>query len=109
MQITEKRQLPPFRSGIRATKKPLAEFRRSRLAGLIGPIQRELHELRVGHGRPLGGSASAKAGPKSSESEAAVSSISSSPKEMVSRPLVTWDGVKSFRARKKIIMRKFNR
>ncbi len=117
MQITEKRQLPPFRSGIRAAKKPLAEFRRSRLAGLIGPIQRELlsgarkhvHELRVGHGRPLCGSASAKAGPKSSESEAAVSSISSSPKEMVSRLLVTWDGVKSFRARKKIIMRKFNR
>ncbi len=56
MQITEKWQLPPFRSGIRAAKVPLVEFRHLRLAGLIGPIQRELlsvarkhvHELRVG-------------------------------------------------------------
>ncbi len=92
MQITEKRQLPPFRSGIWAAKEPLVEFRRLRLAGLIGPIQRELlsgarkhvHELWVGRASwPLGGSASAKADPKSSET--AVSSISSSPKETVSR------------------------
>ncbi len=59
MQIAEKWQLPPFRSGIRAAKEPLVEFRRFRLAGLVGPIQRELlsgawkhvHELRVGCGR----------------------------------------------------------
>ncbi len=41
-----------------------------------------VHELRVGRTSwPLGGSASAKAGPKSSESEAAVCRTSSSPKE----------------------------
>ncbi len=71
-------------------------FRSSRLAGLIRPIQRELlggarkhvHKLREGRASwPLGGSASAKAGPKSSESEAAVCRISSSPKETVSRAL----------------------
>ncbi len=84
MQITEKRQLPPFRLGIWAAKELLVKFRSPRLAGLVGPIQRELlsgarkhvHELRVGRASwPLGGSASAKAGPKSSESETAVSSI----------------------------------
>ncbi len=77
-------------AGIRPAKEPLVEFRRLRLAGLVGPIQRELlssvrkhvHELRVGRASwPLSGSASAKAGPKSLESEAAVSNISSSPKE----------------------------
>ncbi len=60
MQIAEKWQLPSFRSGIRAAKVPLVEFRRLRLAGLVGPIQRELlsgarkhvHELRVGRWRP---------------------------------------------------------
>ncbi len=60
MQITEKRQLPPFRLGILAAKEPLIEFRSPRLTGLVGPIQRELlsgarkhvHELRVGRGRP---------------------------------------------------------
>ncbi len=60
MQITEKRQLPPFRLGIWAAKEPLIEFRSPRLAGLVGTIQRELlsgvqmhvHELRVGRGRP---------------------------------------------------------
>ncbi len=71
-------------------EEPLIEFRSSGPAGLIGPIQRELlggarkhvHKLRVGRASlPLGGSASAKAGPKSSESEAAVCRISSSPKE----------------------------
>ncbi len=99
MQITEKRQLPPFRLGIWAAKEPLIEFRSPRLAGLVGPIQRELlsgarkhiHKLRVGsEGRaswPLDGSASAKAGLKSLELEAAVCSMSSSPKETVSRAL----------------------
>ncbi len=55
MQIAEKRQLPPFRSGIWPAKELLVEFRRLRLVGLVGPIQRELlsgarkhvHELRV--------------------------------------------------------------
>ncbi len=74
-------------------EEPLVEFRSSGLAGLIGPIQRELlcgvrkhvHKLRVGRvSWPLGGSASAKAGPKS---EAAVCRILSSPKETVSRAL----------------------
>ncbi len=59
MQITEKRQLPPFRPGIWAAKEPLVEFRSLRLAGLVGPIQRKLlsgvrkhvHELRVGRWR----------------------------------------------------------
>ncbi len=96
MQIAEKWQLPPFRLGMSTAEEPLVEFRSSGLAGLIGPIQRELfggtrkhvHKLRVGRAsRPLGGSASAKAGPKSSESEAAVCRISSSPKETVSRAL----------------------
>ncbi len=96
MQIAEKWQLPRFRLGICTAEKPLVEFRSSRLAGLIGTIQRELlggarkhiHKLRVGRASwPLGGSASAKAGPKSSESEAAVCRISSSPKETVSRAL----------------------
>ncbi len=99
MQITEKWQLPPFRLGIWVAKEPLVEFWSPRLAGLVRPIQRELlsgarkhvHKLKVGRWRlpswPLGGSASAKAGPKSSESEAAVCSISSSPKETVSRAL----------------------
>ncbi len=60
MQITEKWQLPPFRLGIWAAKEPLIEFWSSRLAGLVGPIQRELlsgarkhvHELRLGRWRP---------------------------------------------------------
>ncbi len=51
---------PPFRPGVRATKEPLVEFRQLRLAGLIGPIQREfrggagkhVHDLRVGRRRP---------------------------------------------------------
>ncbi len=42
MQITEKRQLPPLRLGICTAKKPLVEFQRERLAGLVGPIQHEL-------------------------------------------------------------------
>ncbi len=42
MQIAEKWQLPPFRSGIWAAKEPLVEFRRLRIMGLVGPIQREL-------------------------------------------------------------------
>ncbi len=42
MQITKKGQLPPFRLGIWAAKEPLIEFRSPRLAGLVGPIQREL-------------------------------------------------------------------
>ncbi len=46
MQIAEKWQLPPFRSGIRAAKEPLDEFRCLRLAGLVGPVQRELLSLR---------------------------------------------------------------
>ncbi len=104
MQITEKWQLPPFRLGFWAAKEPLIEFQSPRLVRLVGPIQRELlsgarkhvHEVRVGRASwPLGGSASAKAGPKSSESEAAVCSMSSSPKETVSM---------CPRARKKIIM-----
>ncbi len=96
MQIAEKWQLSPFRLGMCTDEEPLVELRSSRLAGLIGPIQRELfggarkhvQKLRVGRASwPLGGSASAKAGPKSSESEAAVCRISSSPKETVSRAL----------------------
>ncbi len=96
MQIAEKWQLPPFRLEMCTAEKPLVEFRSLRLVGLIGPIQHELlggarkhvHKLRVGRASwPLGGSASAKAGPKSSESEAAVCRISSSPKETVSRAL----------------------
>ncbi len=60
MQITEKRQLLPLRLGICTAKKPLVEFRRARLARLVGPIQRELlsgvrkhvHERRIGRWRP---------------------------------------------------------
>ncbi len=56
MQITEKWQLPPFKLGMRADEEAIVEFRSSRLAGLIGPIQRKLlggarkhvHELGVG-------------------------------------------------------------
>ncbi len=94
MQIAEKWQFPPFELGMRTDEETLVELRSSRLAGLIRPIQRELfggarkhvHELRVGRASwPLGGSASAKAGPKSSESEAAVCRTLSSPKETKSR------------------------
>ncbi len=42
MQIAEKWQLPPFRLGMCTAEEPLVEFRSLRLAGLIGPIQREL-------------------------------------------------------------------
>ncbi len=42
MQIAEKWQLPPFRLGMCTDEEPLVELRSSRLAGLIGPIQREL-------------------------------------------------------------------
>ncbi len=42
IQIAEKWQLPPFRLGMCTAEEPLAEFRSSGLAGLIGPIQREL-------------------------------------------------------------------
>ncbi len=60
MQIAEKWQLPPLRLGMCTAEEPLVEFRSSGLAGLIGPIQRELlggllkhvHKLRVGHLRP---------------------------------------------------------
>ncbi len=56
MQIAEKWQLPPFKLGMRADEEAIVELRSSRLAGLIGPIQRKLfggarkhvHELRVG-------------------------------------------------------------
>ncbi len=56
MQIAEKWQLPPFKLRMCADEEALVELRSSRLAGLIGPIQRELfggarkhvHELRVG-------------------------------------------------------------
>ncbi len=98
MQIAEKWQLPPFRLGMCTDEEPLVELRISRLAGLIRPIQRELFggarkhwaqsSEQAAEGRaswPLGGSASAKAGPKSSESEAAVCRTSSSPKETKSR------------------------
>ncbi len=89
MQIAENSSF--LRSaGIWAAKETLVKFQRLRLSGLVGPIQRELlssarkhvHELRVGRASwPLSGSTSAKAGPKSLESEAAVNNISSSPKE----------------------------
>ncbi len=42
MQIAEKWQLPPFRLGMCTDEEPLVELQSSRLAGLIGPIQREL-------------------------------------------------------------------
>ncbi len=42
MQITEKWQLPPFKLGVRADEETIVELRSSRLAGLIGPIQRKL-------------------------------------------------------------------
>ncbi len=54
MQITEKWQLPPFKLGVCADEEAIVGLRSSRLAGLIGPIQRKLlggarkHELRVG-------------------------------------------------------------
>ncbi len=71
MLIAEKRQLPPFRLGMCTAEEPLVEFRRRAAEGRASWL--------------LGGSASAKAGPKSSESEAAVCRISSSPKETKSR------------------------
>ncbi len=60
MQITEKLEIPPFRLGICNAEEPLIEFRSSGLAGVIGPIQRELlggarkhvHKLREGRWRP---------------------------------------------------------
>ncbi len=78
-----------LRSRIWAAKEPLIDFGRLRLAGLIGPIYRELLSGVRKHVQelaswPLGGRASVKAGPKSSESEAAVNNTSSSPKETVS-------------------------
>ncbi len=42
MQIAEKWQLPPFKLGMRADEEAIVELRSSRLAGLIGPIQRKL-------------------------------------------------------------------
>ncbi len=56
MQFTEKWQLPPFKLGVRADEEAIVELRSSRLAGLIGSIQRKLfggsrkhvHELGVG-------------------------------------------------------------
>ncbi len=60
MQITEKRQLSPLGLWIWAAEEPLVEFRRARLARLVGPIQRKLlsgarkhvHEFGVGRWRP---------------------------------------------------------
>ncbi len=71
----------------------VTKFGRLRLAGLVGPIDGDLfsgvrkhvHKFWVGRRRPLGGRASAKAGPKSSESDAAVNNTSSSPKETALR------------------------
>ncbi len=60
MQIAENWQFSLSRPRIRATKEPLVEFGRLRLAGLIKPIYRwllsgarkHIHKLRVGRGRP---------------------------------------------------------